>query len=565
MREPEGDKISQQILMGVTVLNTAEIRNQKIIDAVLKKEKALYPGAIALIGIYGSFQTGNIHPLSDLDLLILINDERAWQLGTAFILEDPGIGYDIYCTDWESLRRDAAYEDPNIAKLMDARIVYCADEKYRSELEALRGQVRQKQAEPFSETDYLKAESLLKNALHCFALAMIGDDLSEVRKQVGGVLYFAENAVAMLNKCYFRKGFRRRFEELNAMTKRPERLCEMIEDILAAGTVPVLKERLTILVKELTTCFERERQTVRPEKKPASEESLRGTYEEMFSNWHGKMQTAAESGNRHLAFMSLVSLDEMLSDIRSGVDISPLNAVSVYDPEDLGKTASGFDDVLRAYLQEYNRAGMKAAVYQDIDAFLAAYLKQEDNSLEIRTKRLTVRPVRIGDEKEIHEYASDKDITMMFWLPNDTIEETVDFVKKNAQEWSSVDQTDFEFVILLDGRIIGGCDCDLSHSEDRSYATLGWIINKEFRNQGYASEAASAMLDFAFNNLRIDKVYAQCDTNNPASFGVMRKIGMKCINDKGTRTYPRTGITSGEYTCLITRREWELKRERGNH
>ena len=57
-------------------------------------------------------------------------------------------------------------------------------------------------------------------------------------------------------------------------------------------------------------------------------------------------------------------------------------------------------------------------------------------------------------------------------------------------------------------------------------------------------------------NLKINKVYAQCDINNPASFGVMRKIGMTCIDDQGTRTYPRTGKTSGEYTCLITREEW---------
>ena len=354
-------------------MNHAEIRNQRIIDAVLKKEKALCPGAIALIGIYGSFQTGDVHPLSDLDLLVLINDERAWQLGAAFIQEDLGVGHDIYCTDWESLRRDAAYEDPNIAKLMDARIVYCADEKYRSELEALRGQVRQKLAEPFSEADYLKAEGILKAALHCFALAMLGDDLPRVRKQAGGVLYYAENAVAMLNKRYFRKGVRRRYEELNDMTKRPERLCERIEGILSAGTVPVLKERLTLLVKELTACFGHERQAVLPEKKPADAEALRGTYEEMFSNWHGKMRAAAETGDRHLAFMSLVSLDEMLSDIRSRVDICPLDAVSVYDPEDLERTARGFDAVLRDYLWEYSRSGMRAAVYQDIDAFLAAY------------------------------------------------------------------------------------------------------------------------------------------------------------------------------------------------
>ncbi len=180
--------------------------------------------------------------------------------------------------------------------------------------------------------------------------------------------------------------------------------------------------------------------------------------------------------------------------------------------------------------------------------------------MKIATKRLTVRPVQIGDEKEIHEYAGDQSLTMMYFLPNETFEETAKFVKENAEEWEREDQSNFEFVILLDGKIIGGCDCDLGHGEDRSYATLGWIIHRDYRNRGYASEAASAILDFAFENLKINKVYAQCDINNPASFGVMRKIGMKCIDDKGTRTYPRTGKTSGEYTCMITREEWEKTR-----
>ncbi len=175
----------------------------------------------------------------------------------------------------------------------------------------------------------------------------------------------------------------------------------------------------------------------------------------------------------------------------------------------------------------------------------------------IKTKRLTIRPVQVGDETEIHEYAGDKEITMMFWLPNDTFEETADFVKRNAEEWNQPDQTNFEFVIIYDGKIIGGCDCDLGHSEDHSYATLGWIINKKYRKQGFASEAAAAVLDFAFTKTGINKVYAQCDCNNPASFGVMKKIGMKLVDDKGTRTYPKTGKTSGEFTCLITRQEWE--------
>ena len=43
-------------------MNSLEIRNRKIIDAVIRNEQAVCPGTIALIGIYGSFQTGDIHP-----------------------------------------------------------------------------------------------------------------------------------------------------------------------------------------------------------------------------------------------------------------------------------------------------------------------------------------------------------------------------------------------------------------------------------------------------------------------------------------------------------------------
>ncbi len=176
---------------------------------------------------------------------------------------------------------------------------------------------------------------------------------------------------------------------------------------------------------------------------------------------------------------------------------------------------------------------------------------------ELVTERLVLRPVRAGDGAAVHRYAGDPDITMMLWLPNDTLEETEAFVEENAAEWESPDQTDFEFVILYEGEIVGGCDCDLGRSPDRSYATLGWIVRKDFRSRGNASEAASALLDFAFGLPGVGKVYAQCDVRNAASYGVMRKIGMRLVDDKGTRTYPKTGITSGEYTCLITRGEWE--------
>lgn len=178
--------------------------------------------------------------------------------------------------------------------------------------------------------------------------------------------------------------------------------------------------------------------------------------------------------------------------------------------------------------------------------------------MELKTERLVLRPVNFGDEKAIHEYAGDKEITMMFWLPNETFEETENFVKNAVNEWKSEKPKDFEFVIVHENEIIGGCD--IEYNEERTWCTLGWVINKKFRKQGFASEAATALLEFGFSTLGIEMIYAQCDCNNAASFNVMKKIGMTCVDDKGTRTYPKTGKTSGEFTCRILKSEWEEKR-----
>lgn len=95
----------------------------------------------------------------------------------------------------------------------------------------------------------------------------------------------------------------------------------------------------------------------------------------MFSNWRGKLHTAAVSGDRHLAFMSLVSMQAMLENIHSDVDIDRYDALSCYDPKDLAGTAAAFDQLLEHYLTEYEKAGISANCYQNIDTFLADYLK----------------------------------------------------------------------------------------------------------------------------------------------------------------------------------------------
>ncbi len=354
---------------------TQEERNRILIDAILEKERRFCPGSIALIGIYGSFLTGDIHPRSDLDLLILINDDRGRQLAEAFLEDDRQVGHDLYCTSWESLREDAQYNDPNIAKLMDSEIVYCADEKARAELNKLREQVRRMLSVPLSTDDLPKAQAHLQQARAFFSEAMLSDDLNEMRVMAGGCLYSLENALVMLNKTYFRRGARHRLEELDALPRKPENLVSQIEAILAADSTAALRTDLRLLMKQTQAVFRQAAASLTPAKRPADAEILSGTYEEMFSNWRNKLTLAAETGDRYLAFMSLVSCAGMLKDIEVEAEIGKYDPVSLYDPQDLRGTAERFDAMLDAWLREYEKAGLSVNRYPNAQTFVRAYLE----------------------------------------------------------------------------------------------------------------------------------------------------------------------------------------------
>ncbi|MCI8632591.1 MAG: hypothetical protein HFE64_03790 [Lachnospiraceae bacterium] len=355
-----------------------EKRNQKMIEAIIKKANHLCPDALALIGINGSFMRGDFYEKSDLDLLVLVNDDRDCPLACAFIQDDLQVGHDIYCTTWERLESDARYEHPHISKLMDAKIVYCADEKHRNRLDALRQMARAILAAPFSEEDYLKAETLLKEAEHAYTAAMVSQQRTEVLDGAGRTIYYIENALAMLNKQYFHYGVNRTYDELKQLQYRPERICDRIEAIISAPSAASVQKHLSVLMGETLAVFQRVKESLMPPRKPVTKEALTGTYEEMYSNWRNKMYAAAKTENRHLAFMSLISSNAMFSEIREEADISRYDALKAYNAQDLHETAKAYDDMLNEYLSEYKKADIQVRRYADIDAFALAYEKAMD-------------------------------------------------------------------------------------------------------------------------------------------------------------------------------------------
>lgn len=339
---------------------------KEIIDAIIKKSEAACPNSLALIGLYGSVATGDTHEKSDLDLMILINDENGWQLADTFILNDVGIGYDMYCTTWEMLEEDAECNHAYLSKLMDSRLVYVREANAVQRLEELR-----KKALDILSSDvrYQKAQAAFDNAKKIYADCFLSDSVSQIRTDAGLVIYFLLDAVMLYHGRYFRKGMKRTFEELESLNI-PFNTEEKVMNIIRAETNNEIRNGLTNLMRTMQAYL------LFPHEKAApNQDNIAGTYEEMFSNWRNKMQEASDRRDLFSAFMNMASFQCMMNEIAEHVAVNEFEIMNSFDPHDLEKNAKVFDHALDRYLEEYCKAGISPKRFADVDDFIVNYLE----------------------------------------------------------------------------------------------------------------------------------------------------------------------------------------------
>lgn len=163
---------------------------------------------------------------------------------------------------------------------------------------------------------------------------------------------------------------------------------------------------------------------------------------------------------------------------------------------------------------------------------------QDGHSIfEITTERLKLRSYKKEDWEQVHIYGSNADFSKYeIWGPN-SVEDTHKFIAEMLEQSKSNPRYKFDLAVCLkkNDLLIGGCGIR-RETESSQVANLGWAINPEFQNKGFATEAARALIDFGFNELKLAVIYATCDTRNIPSFKVMEKIGMQKVGFiKGTK------------------------------
>jgi len=145
----------------------------------------------------------------------------------------------------------------------------------------------------------------------------------------------------------------------------------------------------------------------------------------------------------------------------------------------------------------------------------------------IKTARLTIRPFQLADLDAYHQQIySDPDVTR--YLPggrprprHETEDVIALFINHRRREGFSIDAV----IETVTGQLIGHCGLHRL-KEDRN-VEIGYSFGKLYWGQGYATEAAYAMLRYGFETLELHRIIALAMLPNTASQRVMQKLGMQ--------------------------------------
>lgn len=150
-----------------------------------------------------------------------------------------------------------------------------------------------------------------------------------------------------------------------------------------------------------------------------------------------------------------------------------------------------------------------------------------NSMLELRTPRLLLRQWKQSDLEPFAKMNADP-IVMEHFLSARTFEESKAFVERITECFNTKGFGLFAIELTDTGEFVGFVG--LWPSQFDAHFTpcleIGWRLAKEHWGKGYAPEGARRVLQFAFEELKLDEIFSWCSTTNKNSMRVMEKIGL---------------------------------------
>jgi ribosomal-protein-alanine N-acetyltransferase len=146
--------------------------------------------------------------------------------------------------------------------------------------------------------------------------------------------------------------------------------------------------------------------------------------------------------------------------------------------------------------------------------------------MELTTARLHLRPFTIADQAAIHAVYADPEV--MRYVGHGAHRTTAETVSALRTYGEVLERRGFSFLavterstgaLIGDGGLhpLGGVGPDVE---------LGYTLARSAWGKGYATELGRALVQYAFETLRVPRVVAQVEPANTASRHVLAKLGM---------------------------------------
>ncbi|WMJ87441.1 GNAT family N-acetyltransferase [Anaerocolumna sp. MB42-C2] len=157
----------------------------------------------------------------------------------------------------------------------------------------------------------------------------------------------------------------------------------------------------------------------------------------------------------------------------------------------------------------------------------------------LETERLILRALTIEDADAVFKWVSDERVTK--YMPYNTYTSIEDVTKWLSTVVKNENTYNFGFVLKDNNILIGSGD--IGYNTEEEAWDFGYNIRFDHWNRGYGTEAAKAMIRFAYESLNARCFSANHVVDNTASGRVMEKCGLKfdhygeCSKFDGTQTF----------------------------
>ncbi|SCF01623.1 GNAT family N-acetyltransferase [Micromonospora mirobrigensis] len=177
----------------------------------------------------------------------------------------------------------------------------------------------------------------------------------------------------------------------------------------------------------------------------------------------------------------------------------------------------------------------------------------------IRTARLTLRPVTLGDLDDVHAWQRRPDVVRwMLGAEPRTREQSQASVRAMAAEDALRAEGDcLTLAVVTDAGVIGIVELVWRSRHDRT-AEIGYVFHPDHGGRGLATEAVTALLDRGFDEFGLHRIYGRCHAGNEASARLMTRLGMR-QEARHVRSYRFRGEWADQLVFAVLADEWRSR------